>query len=120
MTVNVLDKLKRLVGELNQHANEAGGLQVKLEAKSTKPNVEMYLSCMKRIGEILKETDISSFEMIHSGLIESLAKLVTVKSSKDVVCFEQQVASLKNKVKPGYLADFNRVLGDEQRVFISF
>lgn len=108
MTVNVLDKLKRLVADLNRN-----------QASVENVDQSLYLTCMRSIGAILNETDISSFEMIHSGLIESLTTFITVKSSSSPppTSISSSVNDrLKDKVKSCYLVDFNRLLSNKQKV----
>ena len=110
MTVNVLDKLKRLVADLNRN-----------QASVENVDQSLYLTCMRSIGAILNETDISSFEMIHSGLIESLTTFITVKSSSSPppTSISSSVNDrLKGKVKSCYLVDFNRLLNNKQKVRI--
>lgn len=109
MTVNVLDKLKRLVADLNRN-----------QASVENVDQSLYLTCMRSIGAILNETDISSFEMIHSGLIESLVTFITVKSSSSPPPSTSISSSVndsrpKGKVKSCYLLDFNRLLSNKQK-----
>lgn len=106
MTVNVLDKLKRLVADLNRN-----------QASVENVDKSLYLTCMRSIGAILNETDISSFEMIHSGLIESLATFITVKSSSSPppTSISSSVNDRLKGLKSCYLLDFNRLLSNKQK-----
>lgn len=94
-SVNVLDNLKQLVADLDQ---SAGKLDL-----SKEPGV-----VLRKIGAILAETDISAFEMIHSGIIESLAKFICARVR------DETSPPLKGKVKPAYLADLDRVVADQR------
>ena len=40
-----------------------------------------YMTSLAEISDILNETDISSFEMIHSGLIEHLVGFLSVRDT---------------------------------------
>lgn len=106
-TVNVLDRLKRLVVDLNRYSNN-----------SNEESRGGYLACMAKIGQILKETDISSFEMIHSGLIESLSKFLIIDlNATNETASSCSILLKSSKVKPSYLADMNRIFSNENKVF---
>lgn len=117
--VNVLDHLKRLLGDLNK-SNQSSIAAASLVVEDDKTS----LMCLKKIGEILKETDISSFEMIHSGLIESLAQFVLVRnvasnSTSNVKEIGDRSPLLKTKPII-YLNDLSRVLSNEQKVLVYY
>lgn len=90
----MLENLKSLVVQLNQH-----------DASQRE-----QLACLTKIGQILKEADISSFEMIHSGLIEGLAKYLTINDARPA-----KTSTCSAKLKPVYAADMHKLLANEHK-----
>ena len=103
--LDVLDKLKSSVAELNMDASPS--------------DVERPL---KKINAILHETDISSFEMIHSGLIEKLLTFLSAFDQEKKCTPRKSGPSFSGtplsaaKVNTAYLADLNRVMSNEFKV----
>jgi hypothetical protein len=101
--LDVLEKLKKSVLELDLERDN-----------------ERYTSSLKQISNILHETDISSFEMIHSGLIERLLAFLSVydaqaPSSNAPSLIDASVFSALG-VKPSYVADLNALVANESKV----
>ena len=96
--LDVLDKLKQTVFDLDADASKS----------------ESNMRSLKRINTILHETDISSFEMIHSGLIEKLIQFLSVGDDD-----HRKYHSISNalfstlKINASYLLDLNRVVSNE-------
>ena len=80
--LDVLEKLKSSVSELDQDSGH-----------TEQHNNERFLKALKKISNILHETDISSFEMIHSGLIEKLLTFLSAQDETSVkkYCFKKQI-----------------------------
>ncbi|CAF0743765.1 unnamed protein product [Brachionus calyciflorus] len=75
-----------------------------------------YLETLKNLNNILKKTDISSFEMIHSNLIEKLENFLCVQEPSIEFNFDQN--RLKNYTKlnllrSSYLSDLQIILNNE-------
>ena len=100
--LDVLEKLKKSVLELDLERDN-----------------ERYTSSLKQISNILHETDISSFEMIHSGLIERLLAFLSVYDAQNTSnvpnLIDVSVFSALG-VQPSYVADINTVVSNEYKV----
>jgi hypothetical protein len=107
--LDVLEKIKASVLELDMVKNSS-------DAKVN----DTFLKSLKKINNILHETDISSFEMIHSGLIEKLLSLLKVdnEASNNQSKFQSSnfIPSSSTKINPSYFVDLNRLVTDEFKV----
>jgi E3 ubiquitin-protein ligase TRIP12 len=92
------------------------GLDVLEKLKKSVFNLDSNsFKSLKKINSILHATDISSFEMIHSGLIEKLLTFLSLQDSSAVSTFAQPLNST-TKIKGSYILDFNRLLNNEHKV----
>ena len=106
--LSVLEKIKASALELEifKISNES----------DTKTN-DRYMKSLKKINNILHETDISSFEMIHSGLIEKLLAFLSfsddMNNSQRKFCPINFSLPPSTKINPSYLIDINNLICNE-------
>ena len=105
--LDVLEKLKYSSSDLDLTLNQ--------NESDTSIN-EKYLKSLKKINIILHETDISSFEMIHSGLIEKLLAFLSVNDDLNYNQRKFRSINFTSKINPSYLIDLNRLICNEHKV----
>jgi len=107
--LDVLDKLKISSYDLDLVLNQN---------ESDMSINEKYFRSLKKINNILHETDISSFEMIHSGLIEKLFSFLNVcdDMSRKFQPINLTPSPTSTKINPSYFIDLNRLVTNESKV----
>jgi hypothetical protein len=111
--LDVLDKLKISSYDLDLVLNQS---------ESDVSINEKYFRSLKKINNILHETDISSFEMIHSGLIEKLFSFLNVcddmsfNKQRKLQSINLTPSPTSTKINPCYFIDLNRLVTNEFKV----
>jgi hypothetical protein len=105
-SLNVLQELKTPITNLE---SENDNLTIE--------KTNEYLESLKKISKILKDSDISSFEMIHSGLIDTLVKFLSLSDKKNYAKSKKNTISFPNmSVKSSYINDINNLIEQENKI----
>ena len=102
--LNVLERIKTAVLELEAMKNS--------NESDTKMN-DTNMKSLKKINAILHDTDISSFEMIHSGLIEKLLAFLSIYEEMNNNQRKFCPFNFSTKINPSYLSDLNHIICNE-------
>jgi hypothetical protein len=133
--LNVLNRLKRVVQKLDlAHLSKLDeSLKNSLNENTSNNKHELfakletinknYSESLAEIGAILNETDISPFEMIHSGLIEQLVAYLAVHDTsfanveKKINQHSINYSSFSSiHCNPTYVIDLNQIIKNEFKV----
>ena len=121
--LNVLKRLQEVVNELDLKT-DIYSINIDDLLVQNKINA-IYLSSLKEISNIVNETDISSFEMIHSGLIGKLTGFLSLNDDSNLLNIEKKFNQtqrsshyqlVSSTFNPVYLNDLDTIIKNDFKI----